>query len=456
MSNSKSIESSYLSLEVEKISTLLLRFAIPAITSTVVLSIYNIVDRVFIGHGVGPMAISGLALTLPLMSFVTAIGTLVGAGASARVSIVLGMKDIPWVQKILGNSIVMTFALSAILVSISMIWLDEILIAFGGSEQTIPYAKEYLKVVIPGSIFSNLTFNFASIMRAAGHPRNSMFVIVLGAVLNVILDPILIFWFDLGIAGAAWATVISMFIGSIFALGHFFNKKRPVHFSRSSLKLEKRIMYNIFSIGLSPFLVNAVAACVNIIMNNLLYRHGGDLAIGAFGIINSFLMFMVMLLLGLSQGMQPIAGYNYGARHYDRVKAVLWLTVRCGIIFCTLFFICTTFFPRYLVSAFTSDETLISMSATGLRICAILTPLVAIPIIIGQFCLSISKALQSIILSLSRQIIFLIPAVYVGAYFWGLNGVWYGFASADICAITVSLLTYFHVRNKYLSEQTER
>ena len=453
MSKTKSIESTYLSLETEKITTLLLRFAIPAITSTVVLSIYNIVDRVFIGQGVGPMAISGLALTLPLMSFVTAIGTLVGAGASARVSIVLGMKDIPWTQKILGNSIVMTFVLSAILISVSMTWLDDILIAFGGSDQTIPYAKEYLKIVIPGSIFTNLTFNFASIMRSAGHPRNSMFVILLGAILNVILDPIFIFWLDLGISGAAWATVISMFIGSIFALGHFFNTKHPVHFSRSSLKLEKRIMYNIFSIGLSPFLVNAVAACVNIIMNNLLYKHGGDLAIGAFGIINSFLMFMVMLLLGLSQGMQPIVGYNYGARHYDRVKATLWLTVRCGVVICTLFFICTTFFPEFLVSAFTNDETLISISSTGLQICAILTPAVALPIIIGQFFLSISKALQSIILSLSRQIIFLIPAVYIGAHIWGLNGVWYGFASADICAITVSLVTYFHVRKKYLGER---
>ncbi len=448
-------EKTYLALETEKISKLLLRFAIPAIASTIVMSIYNIVDRIFIGHGVGAMAISGLALTLPLLSLVTAIGTLVGAGASARVSIVLGMKDIPWAQKILGNSFVMTFVMSAILVTFSMIWLDEVLIAFGGSEQTIPYAKNYLRIVIPYSIFTNLTFNFCSIMRSAGHPKNSMIIIMFGAILNVILDPIFIFWFDWGIAGAAWATVISMFISSIFAIGHFFNKNHPVHFSRSSLKLERRIMYNIFSIGLSPFLVNTVAAGVNIIMNNLLYKNGGDLAIGAFGIINSFLMFMVMLLLGLSQGMQPIVGYNYGAQHFDRVKGALWLTIRCGIVICTIFFICTTFFPNALSSAFTNDSQLIEMSATGLQICAILTPFVAIPIIMGQFFLSISKAIQSIILSLSRQIIFLIPAVYIGSELWGLNGIWYGFASADICAITVSLLTYFNTRNKYLPVSCE-
>ena len=332
-------------LERDKIGSLLLHYSVPAIVGMVVASLYNIVDRVFIGQGVGPLAISGLALTFPLMTLIAAIGTLVGVGASARLSIVLGMKDIKWARNILGNAFILTFVLSAVFITIAMIYLPEILVAFGGSEQTIPYAIDYLKIVIPGSVLTNVSYSFSGMMRASGYPQKSMYTILIGVVLNVILDPIFIFGFGLGIQGAAIATVISMFVSAVFVMSHFFNPKHVVHFEKGCMHLRGYIIRNITSIGMAPFLMNVAACGVNIIMNHQLVRQGGDLAIGAYGILNSYAILIVMSVMGLCQGMQPIVGYNYGAQKYKRMKDTLLLTLRVGTLIMVIGFVVCELFP---------------------------------------------------------------------------------------------------------------
>ena len=336
-------------LERDKIGSLLLHYSVPAIVGMVVASLYNIVDRVFIGQGVGPLAISGLALTFPLMTLIAAIGTLVGVGASARLSIVLGMKDIKWARNILGNAFILTFVLSAVFITIAMIYLPEILVAFGGSEQTIPYAIDYLKIVIPGSVLTNVSYSFSGMMRASGYPQKSMYTILIGVVLNVILDPIFIFGFGLGIQGAAIATVISMFVSAVFVMSHFFNPKHVVHFEKGCMHLRGYIIRNITSIGMAPFLMNVAACGVNIIMNHQLVRQGGDLAIGAYGILNSYAILIVMSVMGLCQGMQPIVGYNYGAQKYKRMKDTLLLTLRVGTLIMVIGFVVCELFPGLLV-----------------------------------------------------------------------------------------------------------
>ena len=344
-------------LERDKIGSLLLHYSVPAIVGMVVASLYNIVDRVFIGQGVGPLAISGLALTFPLMTLIAAIGTLVGVGASARLSIVLGMKDIKWARNILGNAFILTFVLSAVFITIAMIYLPEILVAFGGSEQTIPYAIDYLKIVIPGSVLTNVSYSFSGMMRASGYPQKSMYTILIGVVLNVILDPIFIFGFGLGIQGAAIATVISMFVSAVFVMSHFFNPKHVVHFEKGCMHLRGYIIRNITSIGMAPFLMNVAACGVNIIMNHQLVRQGGDLAIGAYGDPNSYAILIVTAsVMGLCQGMQPIVGYNYGAQKYKRMKDTLLLTLRVGTLIMGIGFVVCELFPGLLVGAFTSGS----------------------------------------------------------------------------------------------------
>lgn len=426
-------------LGTEPIGKLLLDYSIPAIVGMVVASLYNVVDRVFIGQGVGPMAISGLALTFPLMALVAAVGTLIGVGASSRMSIVLGMKDMPWARNILGNAFFLTFIMSAILVIPAMIFLDDILRLFGGSDQTIPYAVDYLRIVIPGSVLTNLSFSFSGLMRASGYPKKSMLTILIGVVLNVILDPIFIFVFDMGIKGAAVATVISMFVSAVFVMIHFFDKRSFVHFEKGAFRLKARIIKNIVSIGLAPFLMNTAACVVNILMNNLLVKNGGDLAIGAFGIINSYGILVVMTVMGLCQGMQPIMGYNYGAGKLKRLKETLKLSIRVSVIIMCVGFVAGELFPRQLATAFTNDDELIGLTTHGIRIVFMLFPLIGFQIIVANFFQSIGKAKQAIFMSLSRQVVFLMPFLYIFGELWGLTGVWLALPASDLTATIVAV-----------------
>ncbi len=440
MSKQVVVDAATAKLGTERVGRLLLDYSIPAIIGMVATSLYNIVDRIFIGQGVGAVAISGLALTFPLMTLVAAIGTLIGVGASTRMSIVLGMKDIKWARNILGNAFILTFVLSAILITVSMIFMNDILVAFGGSEQTIPYAEKYLNIVIPGSFLTNLSYSFSGVMRSAGYPKKSMYTILIGVAANVILDPILIFGFGMGIQGAAIATVISMAAGAIFVLSHFFNKKHAVHFEFKCFRPKRFIIRNIVSIGLAPFLMNVAASAVNIILNNRLVIYGGDLAIGAFGIVNSYGILVVMTVMGLCQGMQPIIGYNYGAQKTKRMKDTLKLTIKVSSVIMVIGWACCEIFPKLLVGAFTSDDSLSEMAATGLRIANIVLPLVGFQIVVSNFFMSISKVKQSIFMSLSRQVIFLIPSLYLFSEWFGLTGIWFAIPVSDSLAAVIAVI----------------
>ncbi len=439
-------------LGTESIGKLLWSYSIPSIISMVAVALYNIVDRIFIGQGVGPLAISGLALTLPLMTLITAIGTLVGVGAASRMSIVLGKGDVEWARNILGNALILTFIMSAIFITLALAYMEKILVIFGGSEQTIPYAREFLQLVIPGSLFSNLSFSLSGLMRASGYPIKSMVVIISGVVLNVILAALFIFVFNMGIRGAALATVISMFLSALFAISHFCLPGSYIRFFRRCFKLKFFIIRNIVSIGLAPFLLNVVASSVNALLNVSLVSYGGDLAVGAFGIINSYMLFVVMIVMGLCQGMQPIVGYNYGAEKRERVKQTLKLTIQVASIIVVSGFVLGELFTSQLVRAFTDNEELMDITERGMRITFALMPLIGFQITTANFFQFISKAGIAIILSLSRQLIFLMPAIYICSRLWGLTGVWMAIPASDFFSTFITALALWKVRSIFVDK----
>jgi putative MATE family efflux protein len=406
-------------------------------------ALYNVVDRIFIGHGVGAMAISGLALTFPLLNLLQAFGTLIGVGAATRMSIVLGMKDVRWAEKILGHSLLLTLVISGTVIALSTIFMHPILRLFGGSEQTIPYAAEYLYYVIPGSIFTSLSFNHAGLMRSSGYPQKSMVVILIGAALNIILDPIFIFVFDMGIQGAAIATVLSMMVSAWFAMHHFFKPTSFIRYRKYAFKVERRIVRNIIAIGLSPFLINAMASIINMVMNQMLVMHGGDIAIGANGIISGYGILVVMIIFGLCQGMQPIVGYNYGARQPVRLWAAYRLTVRAATVVTAVSFVLAMLMPRQMAMVFTDDAELLEISTSAIRISFMAFAVIGFQIVTGQFFQSIGKAGSAIFLSMSRQAVFLLPVLLIGAHYWGLTGVFAALPVSDFLAAAVAACMIF-------------
>lgn len=442
-------------LETKKISKLVWDYALPAIIGTMVNALYNIVDRVYIGQGVGALAISGLAVTFPVMNLTAALGMLVGAGASSRISISLGQRDHQTAEKILGNSFLLTILFNLVFITLLMFFLEPILMSFGASEDTLPYAKEYLQIILPGNIFLTMTFSFNSMMRASGYPQKAMYTMLIGAVLNIILDPIFIFVFKMGIGGVAWATVISMVVGMFFVMHHFTRKGSTLRLRKKYIRFEKHILVAIVSIGLSPFFMQVAASGVTVLMNTSLKKYGGDLAIGAYGILMSMLMLIVMFVIGLNQGLQPIIGYNYGARNYSRVKAAFFYGIKIATVVTTIGFLMGMFLPRLFARAFTSDIALLDMAENAMRITIIAFPIVGFQVVISSFFQSIGQAKKSITLSLSRQIIFLIPSIIILPRIFGLNGVW---AATPVSDTIASLLAaYFFWREiKVLRQLEER
>lgn len=437
MTNIKIDTKSY-DLRYKSISKLLLAYSIPSVISMLTVALYNIVDRIFIGHSLGAMAISGLAISLPIMSMITAFGTLVGIGATSRISIVMGRRDIGWAKNILCHFPIMTAVISSIFSILAFIFLDEILYLFGATETTLPYARSYLKIIIPTSIFSNLCFGFSHILRATGYPAKSMYAILIGVVLNIILDPIFLFGFKTGIEGVAVATAISMAVGTIYTLIHFCNKSNTIHFDWKGFKIRGYIIRNILSIGFSPFTMNLVASGIVMLVNIQLAKYGGDYAIGAFGIIYSYQLFLVLMIMGITNAMQPIIGYNYGAENYKRVKDTLFLAIRITT-FCTIpFFIATQFFPDMLSRAFTTDAEMIRQASIGFKYAFRGSLFIGFGISISVFFLSISKAKESVFMSLSRQVVFLIPLIIILPMFFGINGIWYSMSISDFAAFLLS------------------
>lgn len=436
-------------LGTEKISKLLRQYALPAIVAMTASSLYNMVDAIFIGQGVGPLAISGLAVTFPFMNLATAFGTLVGVGASTLLSMLLGQKNYDVAKKVLGNVIILNSAIGLIFTAISLIYLDPILYFFGASAETIPYAREYMEIILLANIITHIYFGLNSLLRSSGHPKKAMAATIFTVFLNAVLDPLFIFVLDMGIRGAAIATVLAQVCSLIWILKIFSNKKELVHIDRSVFKLDKRIVKESFAIGLAPFLMNFVSCFIVIAINKSLKVYGGDLSIGAYGIVNRIVFVFIMIVMGLTQGMQPIVGYNYGAKQIDRVFETLKKTMLYATMVMLFGFVICMFFPVTVVSIFTTDAELVQKSAEGLRLIVIMLPLVASSIVIGNFFQSIGKPKRSIFLSLSRQLIFLLPCLWILPTFFATDGVWYSFIVSDFLASLVAYIILYLFIKKY-------
>ena len=437
-------------LGTERIPKLLKQYAVPAIIAMTASSLYNMVDAIFIGHGVGPYAISGLALTFPFMNLAAAFGTLVGVGASTMASMLLGQKNYDIARKVLGNVVVLNFIIGLLFTIVALVFLDPILYFFGASENTISYAREYMEIILAGNVITHIYFGLNSLLRSAGHPKKAMTATIMTVILNAILDPLFIFTFGMGIRGAAVATILAQIVALILVVVWFCDKRELIHFERGIFRLEKRIVKDSIVIGLAPFLMNFVACFVVIIINMRLKTYGGDLAIGAYGIVNRISFVFIMIVSGLTQGMQPIAGYNYGARQMSRVYEVLKKTLLYATVVLTVGFLIGELCPGLVVAIFTDDPELVEKSIRGMRLVVGMFPLVSLSMVIGNFFQSIGKPKQAIFLSLSRQLIFLIPSLWLLPLFFDIAGVWVSFMVSDFLAsvVAVILLLNFIRKNK--------
>ena len=435
-----------LELGTEKIGRLLKQYALPAIIAQTASSLYNMVDSIFIGQGVGPLAISGLAVTFPLMNLSVAFGTLVGAGAATMLSVLLGQKNYKAANKVLGNVVTLNIIIGLLFMGLTLMFIDPILYFFGASENTLPYAKEYITIILIGNVITHLYFGLNAAMRSSGNPKKAMMLTIFTVVFNTILDPIFIFVFDMGIAGAAWATVAAQVVATVVVLKHFSDRSRAFHFEKGLFKLDMRVAKDSLAIGLGPFLMNAAACLVTLFINQQMRDYSGDLGIGAYGICNRLIFMFIMICMGLNQGMQPIAGYNYGAKQYSRVKEVFWMTAKFGTVVTLICFAVGMFVPRIAAGIFTHDEALLDMSAEGLRILTIGFPVVGFQVIGTNFFQSLGMVKKSIILSLSRQILFLLPMLYALPLWYGANGVWMSFPISDILS---ALLTAIMLRRLF-------
>ena len=436
-------------LGTERIGKLLMQYAIPAIIAMTASSLYNMIDSIFIGHGVGTMAISGLAITFPFMNLAAAFGSLVGVGAATLVSVKLGQRDYDTAQRVLGNVVVLNVIIGILFTAIGLLFLDPILYFFGASEATIPYARDYMQVILIGNIVTHLYLGLNSVLRSAGYPRKAMYATVATVVINTILAPIFIFVFDWGIKGAAWATVIAQVVALLWLIRLFCDKRELLHFRKGIFRLKRQIVVNSLAIGLSPFLMNLASCCIVIVINLGLKKYGGDLAIGAFGIVNRLVFLVVMIVMGINQGMQPIAGYNYGARLYPRVTKVLKVTIFGATIVTTTGFLVAMFVPELAVALFTSDQELIDLSVKGLRITTIFFPIVGFQMVTSNFFQSIGMASKAIFLSLTRQMLFLLPCLLILPNFWGAWGVWVSMPVSDLVASIVAAVMLFMQFKKF-------
>ena len=446
-----------LELGTERIRKLLIQYAVPAIIAMTASSLYNMVDSIFIGHGVGPLAISGLALTFPLMNLAAAFGSLVGVGAATLVSMRLGQRDYETAQRVLGNVVVLNCIIGIGFGLLALLFLDPILYFFGASEATIGYAREYMIIILLGNVVTHLYLGLNAILRAAGHPRKSMYATINTVIINAILDPIFIFWFDWGIRGAAIATVLAQIISLMWQFRILSNREELLHFRRGIYRLRRKIVRDILAIGMSPFLMNLAACFIVILINKGLKEFGGDLMIGAYGIVNRL---GLMIVMGINQGMQPIAGYNYGARQFDRVMRVLKLTMIGATCVTTAGFLIGELFPRVAVGLFTTDEELIRLAVEGMRIVFICYPIIGFQMVATNFFMSIGMASKAIFLSLSRQLLFLMPGLIFLPHIFDVHtswdgswGVWCSMPLSDLLASIVAFFMLTYQLRKFKREQ---
>ena len=436
-------------LGTESIGKLLMQYAVPAIIAMTASSLYNMVDSIFIGHGVGTMALSALALTFPLMNLGAAFGALVGVGAATLISVKLGQKDYDTAQRVLGNVFVLNILLGLAFTVIVFPFLNPILYFFGGSDETVEYARQFMEIILLGNVVTHLYLGLNAVLRASGHPKQAMYATIATVAINTILAPIFIFMFDWGIRGAAIATVSAQVIALLWQLKQFNNANELLHFRRGIFRLKRKIVFDSLAIGMSPFLMNLAACLIVILINQGLKKYGGDLAIGAFGIVNRLVFIVVMIVMGLNQGMQPIAGYNFGAKLYDRVNKVLKLTIIYATCVTTFGFLVGMLAPNLVVGIFTSDAELTKLSATGLRITVMFFPIIGFQMVTSNFFQSIGMAGKAIFLSLTRQMLILLPCLLILPHFFGVAGVWYSMPVSDLLASLIALVMLVYQFRKF-------
>ena len=441
-----------LELGTKPVGKLLIQYALPAIVAMTAASLYNIVDSIFIGQGVGPFAISGLAITFPFMNLSSAFGAAVGVGASTFISVKLGQKDYKTAENILGNTITLNLIIGISFSIICLIFLDPILRFFGASDTTIPYARDFMSVILLGNVFSHMYFGMNAVLRAGSKPKQAMLATIFTVVMNIILDYFFIMVFNWGIKGAAYATVISQILALIWQIRVFSNKKELLHFKRGIYRLKKDIVKNIIGVGVSPFAMNVCACIVVIFINQQLVHYGNDLDVGAYGISNKIGFIFVMFVMGVNQGMQPIAGYNYGAQQLDRMMHVVKLAIIVATIIMTTGWLIAMFMPYYCSRLFTKDATLIGLGIKAIRINLLAFPIIGCQMVITNFFQSIGKVKISIFLSLSRQLLLLLPLLAILPLIYGLNGVWYAMPTSDVCASIIAAFMMMAYMKKFKNQ----
>ena len=434
-----------LELGIKPVGQLLTQYALPAIVAMTASSLYNIIDRAMIGQVVGPEAIAGLGITFPLMNLGAAFGAAVGVGASTCISVKLGQRDYKTAENLLGNTVTLNLIVGFLFMAICLLFLNPILRFFGASDATLPYAREFMVVILLGNMVTHMYFGMNAVLRAAGKPRHAMYATLFTVGMNIVLVVAFVWWLRWGIRGAALATIASQSMALCWQMKQFSNQKELLHLKRGIYKLKATLVRNIIAIGISPFLMNATACVVVIFMNNQFVRYGGDMAVGAYSIANSIAMVFFMFVMGMIQGMQPIVGYNYGAEHYDRMFRCLWITIAVATGILLVGWTLSMAFPNEIARIFTTDASLIALAGRGIRLNMLVFFVVGSQAVITNFFQCIGKVKISIFLSLSRQLILLIPMAYVLPFFIGLDGVWYSMALSDFgsFAMTIPVLIWY-------------
>lgn len=440
-------------LGTKPIGSLLLKYAAPAIIAMTASSLYNIIDAIFIGKGVGPLAIAGVALSFPVMQLTAAFGAMVGVGAATLLSVKLGEKDYEVARKILGNVFVLNIVMGILIGAVMLFFLDNILYFFGASPDTISYAKAFMEVILLGNVITHLYLGMNSLLRASGHPKEAMYATIATVAINIILAPLFIYTFHWGIQGAAGATVLSQTVVLLWQLKLFSDKNEFIHFERDTFKLNRRIVYGTFAIGISPFLMNLCACFVTVFFNWSLAHYGGDLEIAAYGITNRLAFLFVMIIMGLNQGMQPIAGYNYGAHNYDRLRQVLLKAIFAATCIVSFGFLLSLLIPYQCARAFTSDPHLIESSVKAIRIVFLVFPIIGFQMVTTNFFQCIGQVKTSIFLSLTRQLLFIIPLLAILPKHFGIDGIWYTHPASDVLATFVAAFFLFRTLKTFKANQ---
>jgi putative MATE family efflux protein len=434
-----------LELGTKPVGKLLTQYALPAIVAMTASSLYNIIDRAFIGQIVGPEAIAGLGITFPFMNLSAAFGAAVGVGASTCISVKLGQHDYKRAEQLLGNTVTLNLIVGFLFMVLSLLFLDPILRFFGASDVTLPYAREFMIVILLGNMVTHMYFGMNAVLRAAGKPRHAMYATLFTVACNIVLVITFVWWFRWGIRGAALATVTSQTLALCWQMWILSDKKELLHLKRGIYRLRSALVRNIIAIGISPFLMNVTSCIIVIFMNNQFVRYGGDMAVGAYSIANSVVMMFFMFVMGMNQGMQPIVGYNYGAERYDRMFRCLWLTIAAATAILLVGWSLSMLFPRQIARIFTTDATLIALAARGIKLDMLVFFVVGSQAVITNFFQCIGKVKISIFLSLSRQLTLLLPMAYIFPMLWDLDGVWYSMPASDFgsFAMTIPLLVWY-------------